>query len=346
MKKLLVLLPSLLFLLICVSCQKENISSNNTAPIESLQNVTLKNGRLHFPSKKELSAAETALNQEEQIDLTNWYNNLNFKSQQELYFEVNEVFSTVNNEEDYRKFQSKYNEVIYIDPNKSLLVKGYYPFLAPVLNTQGELYVGNALIKYTNTHKITILDGEESKLAEAILTLKTNEDKGIIVDELNFQDLNINNNRSGGCSDHLVWHDCYYGSHERIWGRYEVIAGLPTLNLQYNTIYDYLPYQAIFNTYIKSEYKGFLDFWYLKRTQITWSIGWGVKSKNNSLPSYAHGTGWTVNNVSIITYQRVITDYMSPITMRQIDLDQKKHIFNYCYANLDTYNISCSQACN
>ncbi len=234
-------LSSLCLFLICFSCQKEKNSPVNPAPIEVLKNVTVKNGRLHFPSQKELSTTELALNQEKPIDLTNWYKNLNFKSQQELYFEVNDAFSTVQNEADYRAFQAMYDEVIYISPRKSLLVKGYYPFLAPVLNTQGELYVGNALIKYTNTHKITILDGAESKLAEAIQTLKTDEEKGIIVEALNFHDSTINN-RIGGCAPHLTWHDCYYGSHERIWGRYQVITGTPNFNPAWHSIYDYFPY--------------------------------------------------------------------------------------------------------
>ncbi len=338
------LLSYLSFLFLVFSCQKAPLVQHNESTLSFLEGVQLKNNRLHFPTFKALAKAQKALHQKEPLSLENWYKKYNFKSIQELYFEVNEAFSKVKTEQEYSLFLNQYKTSLYIDPAHSISVNGYYPFLAPILNTNGEIYVGTALLKYTNTHKITILDGSEQKLNQALHTLKTNEQEGILVEKLNFNDSNIAHAR--GCVEHLVWQDCYYGTHERIWGRYEVVSYLPTFDLTRHTIYDPLPYECRFIVLIKSEYKGFLDFWYLNRTNISWSVGWKAVSKDGSLPSLAHGTGWTSYNVSIINYSFSVTNTMPPIFIRRIDLDKKKHIFDYCYTNLTTAHISCSENCH
>jgi hypothetical protein len=269
---------------------------------------------------------------------------LGFVSQQNLYFEINEAYSKVNNRTDYNSFEKKYADKIHINKNNSLLVEGYHPFLAPLLNTNAELYIGENLIKYTNTHKITILDGNEIKLAKALQELKTETQEGIIVEEFNFHDSFSSNAR--GCSSNLVWQDCYYGTHERIWGRYEIANDIiNTTGLVTHTLLSY-PLKSYLRVHIQSEFKGFLGIWYLKRTRITWSIGWMADYRDTSQPSFAHGTGWTVDNLSIITYYHEITNISPPIILvRPIDLNTKGYRFGYCYVNLETYNINCSESC-
>lgn len=330
-------------LLVVTSCQKEVLPVVD-APIPALQNVTLKNGRLHFPDEASLIAAEKAMNKEEAVSLTAWAEEMGIPSMHALYLEVNEAYSHVQNEQAYREFMAQYEDVLYITPENSISVKGYYPFLAQVLNTAGEMYVGDALVKYTNTHKITIPDGDEGKLAQAINATTSTEE--IQVQELQFEDMNLGA-RSGGCGNYLVWHDCYYGTHERIYGRYNNINGLPEFDLSNPniTIYTPLRYEGRMQAYIRSEYKGFLGIWYLAPTTITWSIGWGVESLDGSLPSYTHGTGWTAYNVSLINYSYYYTNDMPAIFVSDNQLNSKRHIFNYVYANLATPNISCSQNC-
>lgn len=125
------------------------------------------------------------------------------------------------------------------------------------------------------------MDGDESKLIEALSSPITNIDRGIVVEEFNYMDMNISNAR--GCSNKYVWHDCYYGTHERIYGRYEIYSdiinntGLPTHSLFF------YPYKGTLLAYVRSEFKGFLGLWYLAQTNITWSIGWGVSSTNSNI---------------------------------------------------------------
>ncbi len=332
---------AVVLLLLATSCQKE-ITSTVDAPIPALQNVTLKNGRLHFPDEASLRATQQAMNQEETVDLTEWVESMGILSIQELYLEVNEAYSHVQDEQGYREFMAKYEDVLYITPENSISVKGYYPFLAQVLTVDGEMYVGDALVKYTNTHKITIPDGDEGKLAQAInATTSTDE---IQVQELKFEDMNLGA-RNSGCSSDYVWHDCYYGTHERIYGRYFLEADFINNTILPNNPLFFYPYEGNLLARVLSEYKGFLGIWYLNRTNITWSIGWGVESINPNIRPFSHGTGWTANNVSQINYSFTIPNPPPVGMVRPIEIEAHKYSFTYFYANLATPNISCSHNC-
>ena len=75
----------ILYIFVICSCQKEQLE-NNISSHPFLENVTIKNGRLHFPSKRQLYNAEEALNQEERIDLTSWHNQIGFQRRDRLRF--------------------------------------------------------------------------------------------------------------------------------------------------------------------------------------------------------------------------------------------------------------------
>lgn len=340
MKNLLSL--AVVVLLIVTSCQKETIPTVD-APIPALQNVMLKNGRLHFPDETSLRATEQVLNQKEAVNLSEWTTKIDMPSMQELYLEVNEAYSQVKDEQGYREFMQQYEEVLYITPEKSISIKGYYPFLAQVLNTDGEMYVGDKLVKYTNTHKITILDGDETKLPQALMATASTDD--ILLEKLEFKDMNLN--ARNNCEPFYVGHDCYYGSHERIYGRYQLFSELSGLNAFTLKNDDFLTFSAKFQVLIKSEYKGFLGYWYLAQTTIDWSIGWGAYADQYhvNFGPVAHGTGWTAHNTSQINYTYVIVPQTAGEGARPSTLADYEYKFDYCFANLATPNISCSQDC-
>lgn len=137
-----------ILLLTLYSCKKEVNVMRATVPIKSLQDVKLKNNRLYFPNSIVLQEAQDALNQEEKIDLSEWYQSIGFIPQEKLYIEVNEAYSKVDTREEYNDFMSKYKDLVYVTPVKSLSINGYYPFLSAILNSDGEVYVGNTLIKF------------------------------------------------------------------------------------------------------------------------------------------------------------------------------------------------------
>jgi len=343
MKKIIFIVISFVLTFNFYSCKKDTPLSASY-PIKSLKDVSVKNGRLHFPSQKALQETRIALNQKEKIDLTEWYKGIGFKSMSQLYFKVNEEYSKVNTKEQYNSFIDKHKDYIYITPKKSISVQGFYPFLAQVLNINGEVSVGKSLVKYTNKYKITIIDGDENKLEEALRTLSNNEKKGIFIQKINF--IQMPNARY--CTATSVGHDCYHGTHERIWGRYNLFSELSGLDAFAINEDQPLEYGSRLEAYIKSEYKGFLGFWYLKWTDITWSIGWGASTTNQTpdIQPIQHGTGWTAYNHSSISYSFPIVSHTAGVYLRPSQLSSYVYNFDYCYANLSTPNISCSEGCN
>lgn len=341
MMKLFLFAIPILFLL---SCQHHAPELLPQAPLASLQGVKVKNGRLHFPNQAAYHETELAINSQEAIDLSSWHEQLGFCSMKKLHDQVQEDFAQVNNRASYNAFLRKHQDHLYITADSSISIQGYQPFFSQVLNTQGEVYIGNALVKYTNTHKIRIEDGSEEKLKTALSSLKTDEDAGRYVKKVPTRETLYNNARN--CASRETWHTCFAGWWHRTVGYYYIHNNSGIISS--GTIANNNPYDltSTLRVHILTQHKGFLGFWYRERTTITWNIGWGASAADQSTsPIIAHGTGWTVSNVSEINYSKSIRSIANAVTVRLDQIERYSYNFDYCYANLATPLMSCSKSC-
>jgi len=300
LKLILCIIPILLL----VSCQVDPLEQLDLALIPALENVKIKNGRLHFPSQEEYNEVDLAINSKTPLDLRDWQDKIGFISMKKLDNEMQKTFSSVQTMSDYRIFLNSYQEHLHITVDSSISMNGYQPFFSQVLNVNGEVYIGNTLIKYTNTHCIKIADGSESKLEEALRRLETDETKGIYVES--YQNAFNTTLNARSCAPREVWHTCFSGWWHRSVGYYQIDNNYGTVSsatLANNSLYDLSTYLRV---NILTQYKGFLGFWYRERTTITWDIGWGASTVDNGSPDMLGGTGWTVSDVSEINYSAPI----------------------------------------
>lgn len=342
MMKLFLFAIPILFLL---SCQHHAPELLPQAPLASLQGVKVKNGRLHFPNQAAYHETELAINSQEAIDLSSWHEQLGFCSMKKLHDQVQEDFAQVNNRASYNAFLRKHQDHLYITADSSISIQGYQPFFSQVLNTQGEVYIGNALVKYTNTHKIRIEDGSEEKLKWALEQLVSNEKNGIWVEKR--ADVSNSFANSRFCRSRDVWHTIHghSGVQHRIYAHYHV-KNVNHHALTYGVLIgvEKMEYKSYFYVHIKSEYQGFLGYWYRKRTTITWNVGWGVRAKDVvKSPNFAHGTGWTVSNVSEINYAYDIRS--APLLIYWNQQSDNNYQFDYCYSFLQTPVINGTKNC-
>lgn len=327
----------LLITFLLLSCQEDKLSTITKAPIPALENVRIKNGRLCFPSQKEFTVTELAINSQTSLDLSNWQKEIDFVSMKKLHNEVNEDFSTVESMNDYRTFLTNHQKYLHITNDSSISINGYQPFFSNLLNTDGEVYIGNSLIKYTNSHYIKIEDGSEAKLQEALNTLQTDKTKGIYVETRSY---NTSNARS--CSPNEVWQTCFSGWWHRATGHYRIDNNFGTVNSSSSVV----ELTTFFRATIRAEYKGFLGFWYKEQTNITWNVGWGaIALDNTQSPDLTHGTGWTANNLSEVNYSYPIRPITSSLTLRWDQLRQYTYDFDYCFSTITTPLMSCSENC-
>jgi hypothetical protein len=317
-----------LYLLLCISvifaCQKDQLDSNTNSHT-FLENVTIKNGRLHFPTKAQFYDAEEALNQEERINLINWHNEIGFYPMQRLYNKVNEDFKAITSLNQYQSFLDANSECLHITQDSAISINGYNPFLSQLLNIEGEIMIGGKLIKYVNGYVITIDDGSQSNLNQATRSLQSDDSQGIHVREIHKKSIsrycsNINFTMEG-------WAWCGNILH-RTTGHYYIDNSTE----QVGSLYDIT---STLRTSVCVHYQGFLGFWYNGTGSITWQIGWGaICTDNIQSPDIAHGTGWTAYNVHQVTYFYRIRPNWLRIQFSQIERYSYK--FSYTWTDHQT----------
>lgn len=332
----LVLVSSLL-----VACERE--TSMIKAPIPSLQEVHLINGRLHFPSQEAFENARLAINSEKPLDLSSWHTQIGFHSMKAKDDVIQSDFEKVKDRIAYQNFCNKHKNYLYITPDSSISTQAYEPFLSQLLNVDGEIYIANRLIKYTNTHKINIEDGSEKKLKQALNQLVSDEKRGIWIAERTDSYVNFANSRY--CHPNEIWHTLHghSGVEHRIYAYYNVEN--KQSQLTYGVLINSTPMElkSYFNVHIKSQYQGFLNYWYRKRTVITWNVGWGVVANDVvKSPSFFHGTGWT-STISEINYSYEIRP--NGLLIYWNEKEDNYYRFDYCTSFLQTPIMSGTKSC-
>ncbi len=335
-------LTLLLIWLSLYSCQKEKIQMVLVWPVESLKEVKITNGRLHFPSIEAFYKTEIAINQKEPVDLADWHRQSDFVSMEMLFLEMQEAFSTVKEEAAYRRFRIHYEDYLFITADQSLSIYGYDPFVSQLLNTKGEVYIGASLVKYTNRHIITILDGSDAKLQWAIRHLKSDQDRGIKIET---RPSIIDNSAARSCNPTFIQRTCYGDDWHRVKSSFNLdnrydrdyfLVRVANLDVAFN---------STFKVSIQNEVKGFLGFWYLGRTTINWSVGWGASTLKPQNPIINHGTGWTVYGLSKISYSYALIPPNYPWIIPYNDLRINMFTFDYCTSSISTPHFSCNRTC-
>lgn len=312
MKKNIILIA--LGAVLALSCSKEkaNLSSDVSEIAKSLslstQNILTFNT---FDEMIEFSNKINKLPFKEQNSLSNWTLERNgFVSMKMKDEEISAAFSLVTNKREYDAFMSTYSTQINITPDNSIRLNGYFYPYAAVLNTEGEVLIGNFLYKFTDKHIFAVEGYDKNKMKVALSTLRTNSKEGIYVSEIS-----LNTKRSTGlCSDKKIEQECSVGSPQshRMVTLFEIFplpnneagnsacpggpTGVVTFRLASNLDCNLL-----------SEKRGFLSLWYRHRTTMQWSMSWGAQGDPAVTPYTSGGTGWTVNDVSEINYSTSVS---------------------------------------
>jgi hypothetical protein len=232
--------------------------------------------------------------------------------------EISEAFSLVTNKREYDAFMSTYSTQINITTDNSIRLNGYFHPYAAVLNTEGEVIIGNFLYKFTDKHIFAVEGYDKDKMRVALRTLKTNSEEGIYVSEIS-----LNTKSTGLCSDKKIEQECSVGSPQshRMVNKFEIYAS-PGNNAPEMDACPGAPGVVAYRLgnrlkcTLLSEKRGFLGLWYRHRTTMQWSMSWGAQGDPAVTPYTSGGTGWTANNVSEINYDISISQtYCSPGAM-------------------------------
>ena len=179
-------LAMFIFFLFVSSCEKEQflsrVSVNKTEAELSSQFSDLPskvlNGRLVFDSADDFYKAIEEVNNLTDNDLDIWEAQLHFNSERKFIVAVREAYEQLNTKEELDEFLSKYQGKIHFEDGS---ISGKVPFrnISAFVGTDGWVYVGQSLYKFTENQQIIIQDGQEEKIAVAERLSVTDEDSGI-----------------------------------------------------------------------------------------------------------------------------------------------------------------------
>lgn len=269
-------------------------------------------------------------------EFNHWGDPKQFVSMRNTSIQLSDAYALVNSQESYDEFMTKYRGIVEITEKKSIDVQDYFPMYAGFLNTDGEIYIGESLFKFTPSRVYQIFDGDRSKLATAIRTPESNERLGIHV-----YDISPAESRTS-CPETFVSYFCHVGSPQS--HRLDNVYQLYFNSFVACQNYGCWDLSNTLSCYIKSEKRGFLGLWYRHRTPITWSIGWGAQGDPAKTPYEAGGTGWTGSSgQSEINWSTAMGQMYFSIPT--ID-GGYKYKFDYLYPSASTAEISsCSFGC-
>lgn len=111
-------------------------------------------------------------------ELDEWEESIGFKSYRRVFSESADEFHLLKTEDEFNTWKEKYNDILYM---KGDVVTPRIPFYKDqlVVDRSGEYLVGHALTKVMEDKVITILDGDQEKLKEALSVNASLEDSNI-----------------------------------------------------------------------------------------------------------------------------------------------------------------------
>lgn len=176
MKKLLIFAVVAIALIFFNGCQKDELGhqlDDEAQPQEVVQpDVYLENGYLVFKNMEVVDSVkqflESLTNEEVQV----WEDNLDFKSAKTYFDPIFKEAEQLTTLESILAFKKKYEDVLKWNEDDLTDYSFDYPFyytnLVSIMNKDGILKIGKSLFKYNKDNRITIFDGDFSKLETAL----------------------------------------------------------------------------------------------------------------------------------------------------------------------------------
>jgi hypothetical protein len=237
-----------------------------------------------------------------------WTSGLGFRSADDHYQEALSAFCGIEDPAALEQLRNQFGQLVWFDETGGPQPAGGPNSLSCFLNKDGEFGVGTTLVRYTPTHVISVLDGDRSKMENAVRTCTTDSAQQVIVHDRTFcpgihsQTQDSQNHRL--ISTVGVYNNSYFTNISLDFdldGYADAVITLVTV------IYD-------FHTNIKVRKKKFL-FWMCERKNITWSRNLVMYNNFNA----AIGGNYSVPNpflssASITSGTECDYNYLVPIT--------------------------------
>jgi hypothetical protein len=191
MKNLIVLAMVAAALTIINGCQKDELVSQLAD--EQLQeavkpDVYLENGYLAFKNMEAVDSVNQMLGKMTPQEIEAWEKRMDFKSAKTFFEPIFNEAEKATTVEDILAFKEKYKETLKWNENDPTDYSFDYPFyytnFVSLINKDVILKIVISLFKYNKENRITILDGDITKL-ETALNLKNNSKNILILNEKN-----------------------------------------------------------------------------------------------------------------------------------------------------------------
>lgn len=185
MKKFIALAIAVVALTIFNGCQKEELVLTDEQPqAEVKPDVYVESGYLVLKDLNVVDSVMKSLKNMNQEQVLAWEKQLGFESARTHYDKILIGSEKINTVEEIISFREKYKDVFKWNETDTTDFSFDYPFyhtnLLPLMNKDGLLKIGKSLFKYNKENRITIFDGDISKLKEA-MKLDRNTDNVFIL---------------------------------------------------------------------------------------------------------------------------------------------------------------------
>lgn len=190
MKKLLFLASMMALLTVFNGCQKEEpvvsqLTDGSATPLLAAKpDVYVENGYLVFKDLNAVNSAVKSLNEmsSEQVDV--FEKQHGFESARTYFSKIFKESEQITTVEGIVSFKEKYKNILKwseIDPEDySFDYPFYFTNFVPVINKDGLIKIGKSLFKYNKENRITLIDGDFTKL-EAAMKLDRNTKNVLIL---------------------------------------------------------------------------------------------------------------------------------------------------------------------
>lgn len=175
----------------------ENIELQNNSTVLDDINVKVKDGTLHFLDSTQVLNEIHKISRMTESEFKAFEKLIGFKSTSTKLEEAYAAFDQLKTKSDLNSWRAKYKNVAIL---KDSIVTPTIPISAyqRITNLEGEYYVEGALFKILNDKIITILDGEKSKVNQALSLNKSDINNGILISDIVHKKRTIENDMQIG----------------------------------------------------------------------------------------------------------------------------------------------------
>ncbi|MGE0019129.1 MAG: DUF4848 domain-containing protein [Draconibacterium sp.] len=173
MKKLVLCTMVAMALTIFNGCQKDELVLTDEQPQAVVKSdVYVENGYLAFKNMEAVDSVIQMLDKMTAKEVKEWENKLGFTSAKTYFDPIFKEAEQATTIESILAFKKKYQDVLKWNENDLTDYSFDYPFyftnFVSLMNKNGILKIGKSIFKYNKDNRITIFDGDISKLAIAL----------------------------------------------------------------------------------------------------------------------------------------------------------------------------------